>query len=301
MTKPTRLEFAALVAAITFVCALPVLNTLYPALYPSDYETYRIAGSGQLGVLYYPQWIAFLLAPLTWLPFWIGFIWWSLLNIACVYVSAKLWGGNVAIALLAYPLVFSLYYGQIIGILVLCLTLYVRWINERPLLAGVCAAIALAKPQLAIPFLLVATLQNESRIYRYILLVLPSLLLFAASLLVYGDWVSVWIHHLPTVATEGSITLWYILDHWALLLWIPIGWIQPKHRLAWAIATTALTMPYYQLTGLVLLLVMPIPVVGILAFTGYMMAFWGWFGASLMVIYPIAAYILLSRKATDAN
>lgn len=292
--KPSRYEFAALVAALTFTLMIAVLSIQTGYLYPHDYRTYMQQGSG----FYYPHWIKLLLAPFTLLPFWLGYALWSVLNIGCVYAACKLWRGNAVIALLSYPMLTMLFYGQITGILVLALVLFDRWIARYPFAAGCCAAIALAKPQLAVPVLLVSALHSKVTWYQRIVSALPTLILFAVSLLVYGDWVIGWLNHLPTVAHEGSITLWAIMGHWALLLWMPLGFIAPERRMLFVVCTTALSLPYFQLTGLLLLLAMlPLSAFSILAFAGYTMVVWGWFGAGLMVLLPLALYIQLLLEA----
>lgn len=294
--KPSRLEFAALIAAITFVLMIPIFSIQSHYLYPGDYRTYMQAVNG--ADFYYPYWIKLLLAPFALLPFWVGYVLWSLLNIGCIYAACKLWGGNAVIALLSYPMLTTLFYGQITGILVWALVLFDRWIARYPFVAGWCAALAFAKPQLAIPVLLVSALRSKVTGYQYIVSALPTLILFAVSLMVYGDWVTDWIYHLPTVAHEGSITLWAILGHWALLLWLPLGFIAPEKRLLFVICTTALSLPYFQLTGLLLLLaLLPLSAFSILAFAGYTMVAWGWFGAGLMVLLPLTIYIQLLLEA----
>lgn len=291
--KPSRYEFAALVAVVTFVLMIAVLSIQADYVYPGDYRTYMQAVAG--ADFYYPYWIKLLIAPFALLPFWIGYVLWSCLNIGCVYVACKLWHGNGVIALLSYPMLTTLFYGQITGMLVLALVLYTRWITHRPFMAGWFAAVALAKPQLAIPVLLAAAPRTG---HARLLAVLPALILFAVSLLLYGDWVTGWLLHLPTVAHEGSITLWSILGHWALLLWIPLGFIERERRMVFVLCTTALSLPYFQLTGLLLLLArLPLSAFSILAFAGYTMVLWGWFGASLMILLPLSIYLWLVTEA----
>jgi Glycosyltransferase family 87 len=289
--KPTRLEFACLVAVLTFIGMMPLLSQYHATIYPIDYFDYLQAATGA-SYFYYPQWIVFILYPFTLIPLWFGFVLWSVLNIVCIYAACKLWRGNVSIALLSYPMLFMLFYGQITGILVLCLVLYDRWLGDKPLLAGFCAALALAKPQLAIPVLLYMALAQDISWYKRIVSLLPTALLFALSLLIYGDWVSVWLGHLQNAATQGSITLWSILGYWALLLWLPLGFIPPQKRLLFVICSSALALPYFQLTGLLLLLVLlPASAFSLLAFIGYSMMTIGWLGASLMLLLPLIIYL----------
>jgi hypothetical protein len=289
--KPTRAEFAALVAVLTFTVAIPFLYALYPEVYPIDYRVYMNTATGQ-GDFYYPYWTLFILYPFSLLPFWIGFVVWNALNIGCIYAACKLWDGNATIALLSYPMLFAAFYGQITGLLVLALVLYDRWIADKPYLAGIAAAIALTKPQLAVPVLLYSALRSNVTWHNRLVSVLPTLALLALSLLVYGDWITTWLVHLPTVATEGSITMWAILGEWALLLWLPLGFIAPDKRRLFVICTTALSLPYFQLTGLLLLLAaLPLSPFSALAFIGYGMLTLGWFGASLMLLLPLSVYI----------
>ena len=289
--KPSLHEFAALVAVLTFTVMIPLLGSQYAEIYPIDYRVYMDAATGQ-GDFFYPYWTLFILYPFTLLPFWLGFVVWNAVNIGCVYAACKLWGGNAVIALLSYPMLFMLFYGQITGLLVLCLVLYDRWIADKPYAAGIVAAIALAKPQLAVPVLLYSALQPHVSWHKRLVSVLPTLVLFALSLLAYGDWLTAWFIRLPTAATEGSITMWAILGEWALLLWLPLGFIVPEKRRLFVICTTALSLPYFQLTGLLLLLAgLPLSLFSVLAFIGYGMLTLGWFGASLMLLLPLSVYI----------
>lgn len=289
--KPTLPEFAALIAVLTFTVAIPFLYALYPEVYPIDYRVYMDTATGQ-DTFYYPYWSLFILHPFTLLPFWLGFVVWNALNIGCIYAACKLRSGNAVIALLSYPMLFMLFYGQITGLLVLCLVLYDRWIADKPYVAGIAAAIALTKPQLAVPVLLYSALRSRVSWHKRFVSLLPTLVLFALSLAIYGDWVRSWLAHLPTVATEGSITMWSLIGHWALLLWLPLGFIAPEKRGLFVICTTALSLPYFQLTGLLLLLAgMPLSMFSALAFIGYGMLTLGWFGASLMLLLPLSVYI----------
>lgn len=299
--KPNRGEFAALVATLTFTMMIPVLYQQHAEIYPIDYRVYMDTATGQ-GAFFYPDWIKFILLPFALLPFWFGFVLWNVLNIGCLYAACKLWGGNTTVALLSYPMLFALFYGQITGILVLCLVLYHRWIAARPSAAGLVAAIALAKPQLAVPILLYSALRQSVTWHNRLVSTLPTLALFALSLLIYGDWVTGWLTRLPTAASEGSITMWTFLGHWALLLWLPLGFIERERRLGFVICTTALSLPYFQLTGLLLLLAyLPFSLLSILAFIGYLMIVWGWFGASLMLLLPLSIYIwTLTHHARSA-
>lgn len=289
--KPTLPEFAALVAVLTFTVMIPLLGSQHAEIYPIDYRVYMNAAAGH-GNIFYPYWTLFLLTPLTLLPFWLGFVVWNATNIGCVYVACKLWGGNTIIALLSYPMLFMLFYGQITGLLVLALVLYDRWIADKPYHAGIAAAIALAKPQLAVPVLLYSALRPHVSWHNRLVSVLPTLAAFTLSLLVYGDWVTAWLGRLDTAATEGSITMWSLIGHWSLLLWLPLGFIAPEQRRLFVICTTALSLPYFQLTGLLLLLAgMPLSLFSVLAFIGYGMLMLGWFGASLMLLLPLSIYI----------
>lgn len=289
--KPTLPEFAALVAVLTFTAMIPILGSQYVEIYPIDYRVYLNAATGQ-GNFFYPYWTLFVLYPFTLLPFWFSFAVWNVLNIGCIYAACKLWGGNAVIALLSYPMLFTLFYGQITGVLVLALVLYDRWIADKPYAAGIAAAIALAKPQLAVPVLLYSALRYDVSWHNRLVSVVPILAAFALSLLVYGDWITAWFIRLPTAATEGSITMWSLIGEWALLLWLPLGFIVPEKRRLFVICTTALSLPYFQLTGLLLLLAgMPLSGFSALAFLGYAMLTLSWFGASLMLLLPLSVYI----------
>ena len=68
------------------------------------------------------------------------------------------------------------------------MVLYDRWVADKPYAAGIAAAVALAKPQLAVPVLLYSALRSHVSWHNCIVSTLPTLVLFALSLFAYGDW-----------------------------------------------------------------------------------------------------------------
>jgi hypothetical protein len=81
-----------------------------------------------------------------------------------------------------------------------------------------------------------------------------------------------------------------------------LGFIAPDKRLLFVICTTALSLPYFQLTGLLLLLaLLPLSIFSVLAFIGYTMLILGWFGASLMLLLPLTIYLSMILEVQHGN
>lgn len=96
-----------------------------------DFENYLKAGRGDLSFHFYAAWMLPVYRALATLPTSVAFVLWDLANIAGVFAATRVLGGGhkVAAALLTYPLFYTLYYGNISGILW-------RGIGPYALLAG---------------------------------------------------------------------------------------------------------------------------------------------------------------------
>jgi hypothetical protein len=123
-----------------------------------------------------PPPVALLLAPLAALPPAVGLAVWTLLNIGCTLGVAWLFlrrtpAGGVAMLtltlglLIFWPDFLGFFYGQMMGLVLLCYALTAYWLRERrDVRAGIALAVLVAlKPQYALILLLVVLMQWRFR------------------------------------------------------------------------------------------------------------------------------------------
>jgi len=264
-----------------------------------DFETYLLAGSGDLGVNYYAFWILPVFQILASLPSVLSFVIWNSLNVLGVFAATRILGGEKrwALALLTYQMFYVLYYGNIIGVLVGGLAL-LWWglSHHRWHLAGLGLVLALTKYQLGISFGLILLLMADiSWRNRLKVFVVPLLTLFV-SLLIYPLWpiesMGIILANPPN--SLGNISLWQWIGAFALVLWLPPLWLplSAQQRLVALAATATITLPYFQQTDLLALFVLPLgwlPLVGNLGF--YLYAKYTWQGFAVLAIIPLFLYL----------
>jgi hypothetical protein len=263
-----------------------------------DFETYMLAGSGDLRVHYYAFWILPVFRMFALLPSELSFVIWNSLNVLGVFAASRILGGDKrrALALLTYQMFYVLYYGNIIGILIGGLAL-LWWglTHQRWHIAGLGLVLALTKYQLGISLGIILWLmapiswQNRCKV-----LVVP-LMTLLVSLLVYPFWP---IDSLRIIFTTppnslGNISLWQWIGPFALILWLPPLWfpLAAQQRLVALAATAALTLPYFQQTDLLALFVLPLgwlPIAGNLGF--FLYAQYAWEGFAVLAVIPLFIY-----------
>lgn len=269
------------------------------AVYAYDFNTYLWAGSGDLRVHYYAFWILPVFWGLTAVPPTIAYILWNLANVAGVFFASRLFDGRrqIPFALLTYQMLYVIYYGNIIGILLGGLALCWWGLTHRRWhLAGLGLIIALTKYQIGLSFGLIFLIIADISWRERLTVLLVPLVVFLLSLIVYPLWplesIQIILNNPPD--SQGSISLWRWIGPWALLLWLPaiLLPLTSKQRLAALAATAALTLPYFQQTDLLALFVMPVgwlPLLGNLGF--YLFGQDAWAGLWLLAALPLAAYL----------
>ena len=124
---------------------------------------------------------------------------------------------------LSFPFAWTLFYGQIDGLVVGGLAL-AWWAmeKEKPLLVGAGLILASIKPQMALPLGIAIWWWSRP---RWKALVVPALVL-AASFIQWGFWIPVWFQNLfqtdDLVLLSRNISLWTLAGPWIWLVWIPI-------------------------------------------------------------------------------
>ncbi len=270
---------------------------------PFDYSVYIKTAHGDLVEYYYADWALPLFWPLAKLPFLVGYFIWGIAGVLCVFFAARVFGGNVALVLLAYQMLYVLFFGQIAGILVGGLALaWWAMAQRRWNVAGVGFLIACIKFQIGMTFGLLLWLAADiTWRQRLRVLLLPTVIVIM-SLVIYPLWplnLLARIQYYPPNEL-GSISFWRWFGPIALLFWIPplLLSLPPKNRLLALAATWTLTLPYFQQTDLLSLFVLPVgwlPV--LLGNLGYLYFKYQSGVFQLLVIVPLLIYASIIAPA----
>lgn len=264
-----------------------------------DLHNYLRAGQGDTSFHFYASWILPVYRLLGLVDPKIAFVAWNLAGIAGVFIATRVFNAQpkTALALLTYQMLYTIYYGNITGILVGSLAFY-WWglAHRRLILAGLGLTLLLTKFHLGIPLGLVLGVLAGLSWREWLRLAVVPGLAFLLSIAAYPAWP---LQVAGTILSNppndlGSITLWQWLGAYALFLWIPplLLPLPKKQRLIMLVATMALTLPYFQHTDLLALFVLPIgwvPLAGNLGF--YLYAQYSWPGLKALAIIPAGVYL----------
>lgn len=265
---------------------------------PNDYGIYLDAANGDRWGFFYADWIIPVYIVLGWLPESLGFALHGLLTILGVWFATRVFRGPAPPALLNYQLLYVLFYGNIVGIIVGALALaWWSMVHKRWYLAGLALLIACTKYQLGGPLALALWLLADcSWRDRARMLIVPA----AAgllSLIIYPLWPLHMINRVldGTLADWGSISLWQWIGPLALLLWVPVVWLplSPTRRLIAITVALTLSSPYFQQTDLLALFMLP---TGALAWLGNLgiLFIWGqWAALRVLALIPVIAYLIV--------
>jgi hypothetical protein len=239
----------------------------------------------------------------------LAFLIWAVVNIAGVWFAARVFGGSASIALLSYPMLYSVFYGQITGVIVAGLALLWWGLHRhKAWVAGIGILLAAIKWQMGVPLIIALWIMAEVSWRERLHAVIVPLVVGLASLVVYPLWIIDVLRRLseqPPV-TFGSISLWQYFGALSLLLWLPpLSLPLPKGRRLVAVAAAgALAIPYYQHTGLIALFVLPVGWLGLLGNLGYLYVVLGEIGFAALSVVGLIAYgwALYNRhRVTEAS
>jgi hypothetical protein len=269
---------------------------------PYDYDAYTSAGQGNLLQHYYMDWIL----PLYWLfaalPMPVGYLIWMVLGILCVSFAARVFGGNLGLAVLSYQMLYVMFLGQITGILIGGLALaWWSMAHKRWYVAGVGFLIALTKLHIGVLGLflwLLADISWQHRLRSLIVPILAGLALFVIN----PSWPLDMIARLQSFSPIdwASIALWRWLGPVALLLWLPplLLPLERQSRFLALMATCPLALPYFQQADLLALFVLPVGWLPILLGNlGYLFVLFQYRVLVLLWIVPLVTYAAIVLPA----
>lgn len=264
---------------------------LLPGSGPDFLKVYYHASERGYTGFYYPAWSLFVLGPFDLLPPRMAHITFLLVQVACVVVAARYFGGDLRGVFLNYTAVRFLLLGQFDGLVLLGLVL-LDWglSRRRDGLAGLGLSLALVKPQVGLPLAVHFLLQRRR---PWPLLVLAGVIVL--SLALWPGWPGDLLGRLledPPLHL-GNISLWQSIGVAALALWLaPMLPSMPEARRRVLIAaTSALAMPYFQSHSLMLVYVMPIGLLPLLGNLGFFSILWGERALALQVVVPAIVYV----------
>lgn len=190
--------FAALILGFLYIVATAIIPG------PDDMYSYYLPfanGCTQCSfVPYYAQWF---LWPLTILPR--NLVWpvWTLFTISVLFVIQYIRKTNPLPILLTFPMMAQFWLGQIDALVALGLAMVMGYLGNRPLVKGIGILIALIKPQISLPSLLIILWywNWDERLKVGVVVVIG----FAVSLFQYGlAWPIEWL----TTARSLGVHLW---------------------------------------------------------------------------------------------
>lgn len=294
---PTPPEFFALLLALLFPALILILHRIYGMDYGADFASYIDTANGETARYFYPYWTLLSFKLLALLPFALAYLPWNWFTTLAVFAGVKLVDGPVFWTLLSYQMLWCVFYGQIVGWCVLGLGLAVYAVERQDTedwqRASWWFAIGILlltiKPQVGLAPVLV--LFGYASLTLKIRAALVYGTVFLVSLVLFPGWPETYWHALRTegVILAGSIGLWpYSAPLWTLVF-LP-RWTM-RERLVVACACSALAMPYFQHSGLLLLFALTPFWVAALGNLGYAFVWLRWPGLSLTMIAPLSALV----------
>jgi hypothetical protein len=262
-----------------------------------DFKYYINFARGDAYNFFYAYWLKPIFIVLSKLPFYPAYFLWGVISLFGVLFAARVFGANSAMVLFSYQLLYSLYYGQITGVLAGGLGLLWWGMAKRSWwLAGLGLAIAGVKFQSGLLFagllILYADISWKDRLK---LLILPGLIC-AASLIAYPFWPMELLAtmRINPANAEGSISIWRWIGPWSLLFFLPPIFLKlPKDwRFLMMIAAVPIGLPYFQQADLLDLFILPIGWLPVLAGNlGLNFLFFGYQALQVLFIIPLVLYL----------
>ena len=269
--RPTRLEFAALTFAMMFTGMLIYLRS--GALSdPYDFSIFLGTADGEFADFYYGYWIVPVFEVLALLPMAVSFALWSLVNLMGVYLAARVFGGPLALMVFSYQMLYTLFYGNITGVIIGGLALqYWALHRENWFWAGVGCILAVTKVQVGIPTSFAIWLLADCRWQTRLKMVIVPAVIGLASLALYPIWIIDILNDTDPPNQLGSISMWRYIGPLALALWLPtlLLPLTTSRRLLSVAITSALAAPYFQQNDLLAVFMYPVGWLALLGNLGF--------------------------------
>ncbi len=308
--RPNRGEFFALALAVGVQLAF--LQLARSGMVGIDYQGHINVADGDYSLFFFAEWAVPFYRFLALLPFEVGYGLLGILEILGVWFACRVFNGNSVIAVTGYQMLYCLYYGQIVGVVLGGLAL-MWWgiVQKRYWLAGVGLAVALVKFQMGTPLAICLWLTADLSWHNRFKIALIPAGVALISLLAAPLWPWLLLQRIIVLPpdSQGSISLWRWIGPAALVLWVPPIAVRllPGKRLAAVAAASALALPYFQQTDLLMLFVLPIGWLGLLGNLGYLMVAYHWKALQVLVVVPLviygwvfASHFLEARRAASA-
>ncbi|MHB1120301.1 MAG: hypothetical protein ACYC11_09605 [Bellilinea sp.] len=271
-----------------------------------DFEVCMKINIGDYTDYYYPKWIDPVYNLLSFLPKYAAYGVLVILNIAGAYFAARVFKSPAALILISYQSLYNIFYGNITGLVVGGLgILWFGLASRKWWLAGIGLLLAGAKYQSGLLFagllLLYADLPWKEKAK---VLVVP-LLVFLATMVADFKWPLDLVERIMSAPpnTDGSLSLWRWLGPAALIFLIPplVMRFPREERLLMALAAVPLTVPYFQQTDLLGLMVLPTGwLVALGGNISYTFPLLGHLGLQIAFVVPLGLYLFAFLRSIQS-
>lgn len=288
-------DFSAIAFSISILIGFIVLR---PNNLAYDFNIYLETASEYYENYYYAYWFNPVFELFAILPVFVSYFIWNMISIICVFLAARIFGGNSILALVSYQMCYILFQGQIMGWIIGALA-FLWWgmTHRKWPLAGLCFLIAATKFQSGLVVALILWLLADITWKNRLQIIRIPILAAVVSLLIYPGWPFQLLSEIKNNPPQdlGNITLWQWIGPFALILWIPplILQIPNDKRIIALISTTSLALPYFQQTDLLALFVFPIGWFPIAGNIGYLSIQFGVNAVKILAIIPLIIYLLI--------
>lgn len=265
-----------------------------------DLGNYLNAANGDFSHYYYLYWGLFLFEPIKNLPLAVTYVLISVGNVIGVYLAAKIFNGNVFLALVSHQMLWGLRQGNLFGIVIGGIALFYWGYRKNNLWALIIGVfLGSIKPQLgAIPLFFIFLQLNHTRQWQIMSWIT---VLWGISIWQYGFWPIELIKNIQQTPPmdDGSISLWRYFGIWSMGLWgLALLKLEFLTKLKLLVALNSLTLPYFQATDLVLLYSMS-SISSVIGIIGYLYPIYGWLVFRWLTIIPIFEIIILIYRGVN--
>ncbi len=215
--------------------------------------------------LKHPYWARWFFALLSWMPekaaFWVL----GALNVSGLALAVREFRGRYWITFTSFAFFWILAYGQIDGLVIGGIALASKGARAKnPWMLGSGLTIASMKPQLSLFLGLYLWRRAEDIRWRSLWIPLSVLLL---SILEWGWWIPEWMSRIRDashlIRLSRNLSWFPQLGIWVTAVWLLVLWkwkdLPMARKIISISISTILTVPYFPLPSVLLLLVQPVP------------------------------------------